>query len=129
MNYVRRCAENTAAKLNGFDKTSQHSRQTMETAEIHAPPSTLSNGPVDTVVNSVAQNGHMDHNDNVVVHASPAVNNGPVTDYNDDAGFPSPPTSLMNIVLSVSSADSAANNVTAADSVPEPDRTLSLIHI
>jgi len=137
MYYVGLCAENVDAKLNGFDRISQHSWQTTETAQIHMPPSSLSNGPVDSAVNNVAPTDHTDLSNDVTVHTNPARDNGHITvnnpesrqdhDYNDDTSFPSPPTSVLsNGRAKFALAEQhghADNSVNIAHSIPEPVHT------
>ena len=142
MNYVGLCAENVDSKLNGFDRISQHSWQMTETAQIHMPPSSLSNGPIDTAVNNVAPTEHTDLSSDVTVHASPACDNGHITvnnpepqpdrDYNDDTSFPSPPALVLsNGVAKFAAAEPhghADNSVNIAHSIPEPVHTKPSVH-
>ena len=130
MNYVCWCAEDVDAKLNGFDKTSEHSSQTVETAEIHTPPPSLPNGHVDTVNSEHTYDDNRDvimHGDQRLDDGVVSVNNAepePEPDHNDDSVFPSPPASVVNVGLAVfapaEQCDDASDSVTPADSVVEP---------
>ena len=111
---------------NGLDKRSQHSWQTTEIVEIHAPP-TSSNGPVDIAVNSVTPSEHEDDTDDAVTHDSPGLGNGDVTwntpdpelerDYNDNSVFPSPPPPVFVVNADLTVSDGQSDNV-ADDNVP-----------
>jgi len=111
-------------KLNGFDKTNQYSRQTVETAEVHRPlSSSSSSSPSDTAVNHEALNEDTDHNMNVVVHNIPDLSDGLITkndpepDSYDDTDLPSPPASARNYALGLS-ATTKQNSITADEVFP-----------
>ena len=118
-------------KLNGFDKTSQYSRQTVETAEVHRPLSSSSSiGPSDAAVNREPLNEDTDHNMNVVVHSIPDLNHGLITkndpepDSYDDTDLPSPPASARRDAVGVSTTAEhiriTADDVVPAHSDPTP---------
>jgi len=109
-------AGNFDVKPVGFDRTNEHSRRTTEIAEVHRPPSSLSD--VNTSAASVNHTGQND--DTSIASDGHATVNDPELELDcnnngDDVGFPSPPTSMLDVF----SAAGQHRYATEVDSVSE----------